>query len=522
MKKLLALVLVIALVASTFWAVAAAFDRFGDEPAPPAAPSSSSPSPSESVIDEPSGSSAPSPELESFYSQELDWESCEGDFECATLVVPINYADAAGETIEVALLKVPARGERQGSLVVNPGGPGAPGTAYAAAASRVFREPLLRAFDIVGFDPRGTGESAPVDCLSDEQLDEYLSSDPNPDDAAEADEYADLVQAFGSGCAGLSGDLVNHVSTVEAARDMDVLRSALDEDTLTYLGASYGTKLGATYAELFPERVGRLVLDGAVDVSLDNRQLGIEQAAGFETALRSYIQNCIDTAETCFLGDSVDGGLATIETLLAEIEESPLPAGDDRELQIGNAFYGIVTPLYNRDYWFLLSTALRSALDGSGTALMELADIYASRGPDGYTDNSSEAIFAINCLDDPSSVGFDQVEAEVPAFEEASPTFGSIFAWSLTSCRGSQGKTTEEPLEIRGEGAAPILVVGTTRDPATPLKWAEALAEQLESGVLLRRDGDGHTAYNSGNECIDTAIESYLLDGDVPANPTDC
>ncbi|HXH81111.1 alpha/beta hydrolase [Nocardioides sp.] len=519
MKKLLALVVVIALVASTFWAVAVAFDRTEDEPAP----SPSDPSDSTSATAEPTDSSAPSPELESFYSQELDWEECEGDLECATLTVPLDYADAEGETIEVALLKVPARGDRQGSLVVNPGGPGAPGTDYAAAASRVFREPLLRAFDIIGFDPRGTGESAPIDCLTDEQLDAYLASDPNPDTAAEEEAYAEIVQEFGQGCAERSGDAVNHVSTIEAARDMDVLRAALGESTLTYLGASYGTKLGATYAELFPDKVGRLVLDGAVDVSLDNRQLGIEQAAGFETALRSYIQNCIDTAETCFLGDSVDEGLATIDELLVQIEADPLPADDDRELQIGNAFYGIVTPLYNRDYWFLLSAALRSALDGSGTALMELADIYASRGPEGYTDNSSEAIFAINCLDDPSSVGFDEVDDELVAdFEEASPTFGSIFAWSLTGCSGSQGTTTEAPIEIRAEGAAPILVVGTTRDPATPLKWAEALAEQLETGVLLRRDGDGHTAYNSGNECIDTAIESYLLEGDVPADPTDC
>ncbi|MCW2832945.1 MAG: alpha/beta hydrolase [Nocardioides sp.] len=518
MKKLLALVVVIALVASTFWAVAVAFDRSEDEPAPSPGDTSSSSSPTE-----PDGSSAPSPDLESFYSQKLDWQDCEGDFECAELTVPLDYADAEGETIEVALLKVPGRGDRQGSLVVNPGGPGAPGTDYAAAASRVFREPLLRAFDIVGFDPRGTGASAPVDCLTDDELDEYLASDPNPDTAAEEEEFAELVEEFGRGCAERSGDAVNHVSTIEAARDMDVLRSALGETTLTYLGASYGTKLGATYAELFPDKVGRLVLDGAVDVSLDNRQLGIEQAAGFETALRSYIQNCIDTAETCFLGDSVDEGLATIEELLAGIESDPLPADDDRELKIGNAFYGIVTPLYNRDYWFLLSAALRSALDGSGTALMELADIYASRGPEGYTDNSSEAIFAINCLDDPSSVGFDEVDDQLIAqFEAASPTFGSIFAWSLTGCSGSRGETTEEPIEIRAEGAAPILVVGTTRDPATPLKWAEALAEQLESGVLLRRDGDGHTAYNSGNECIDTAIESYLLEGDVPADPTDC
>ncbi len=516
MKKIVVWLLVIALVAATVAAVASAFASLQDDDPGSSSTPSRSPSPSGPV-----DTSAPSPDLQSFYDQELDWSSCEDDFECATLEVPLTYSAPDGESIELALLKVPSRDDRQGSLVVNPGGPGAPGTDYAAAASSVFREPLLRAFDIVGFDPRGTGESAPVDCLTDEQLDTYLSSDPNPDTAEEAQEFADLVREFGRGCAELSGDEVNHVSTIEAARDMDVLRAALGENKLTYLGASYGTKLGATYAELFPDRVGRLVLDGAVDVSLDNRQLGLEQAAGFETALSAYIQNCIDTTDNCFLGDSVDEGLATISGLLADIETSPLPAGD-RELQIGNAFYGIVTPLYNRDYWFLLSASLRSALDGSGTALMELADLYASRGPEGYTDNSSEAIFAINCLDDPSSVDFDEVAAEIPAFEEASPTFGSIFAWSLTNCRGSRGRTTEKPIEIKAEGAAPILVVGTTRDPATPMKWAEALAAQLESGVLLRRDGDGHTAYNSGNECIDSAIESYLLDGDVPDNPTDC
>ncbi len=526
MKKLLTVVLVLVLAVATGWAVSAVLDSFDEKPQTPAVSSSPSPSDSESPsagpTDEPSGSTAPSADLESFYSQELDWESCEGDFECADLTVPLDYANATGETIELALLKVPARDERQGSLVVNPGGPGAPGTDYAAAAGRVFREPLLKAFDIVGFDPRGTGDSAPIDCLSDDQLDEYFASDPTPDDEVEEQEYADLVTTFGQGCAELSGDEVNHVSTIEAARDMDVLRAALGESTLTYLGASYGTKLGATYAELFPDKVGRVVLDGAIDVSLDNRQLGIEQAGGFETALRSYVQNCIDTSDSCFLGDTLDEGLATIQDLLVTIEASPLPTGDDRELKIGNAFYGIVTPLYNRDYWYLLSTGLRSALDGDGTALMQLADAYASRGPEGYADNSAEAIFAINCLDDSSSVDFDEVAGEMPAFEEASPTFGDVFAWSLTTCRGSTGKSTEKPIEIHAEGAAPILVVGTTRDPATPLKWAEALAEQLDSGVLLRRDGDGHTAYNSGNECIDTAIESYLLDGTVPADPTDC
>lgn len=519
MKKFVAVVLVVALVLlAVGTGVVVIWSSFADS-------SSSGPDGSSqrapSVRDDADARQAPSAALQTYYDQEIDWSSCEGDRECATLEVPVDYREPGGDTLDLALLRVPAVDRAQGSLVVNPGGPGAPGTDYAAAAGQVLREPLLRAFDIVGFDPRGTGDSSPVDCLSDDELDAYIAGDPDPDDAAEEQTYAADVRAFGAGCAA-SGEVAQHVSTIEAARDMDVLRAALGESTLTYLGASYGTKLGATYAELFAERVGRFVLDGAVDVSLDNRQLGLEQAAGFETALRAYVQNCIDTTESCFLGDTVDEGLATIDGLLADIEESPLPTSSERDLAIGNAFYGIVAPLYNRDYWFILSAALGSALDGNGQALLELADLYSSRGEDDYSDNSTEANVTINCLDDPSSVPFDSVRASYPAYEEASPTFGRIFAWSLTTCRGFPLRSTEKPLDIRGEGAAPILVTGTTRDPATPLKWAEALAAQLDSGVLLRRDGDGHTAYNSGNECVDDTIEAYLLEGEVPADPTDC
>jgi hypothetical protein len=250
--------------------------------------------------------------------------------------------------------------------------------------------------------------------------------------------------------------------------------------------------------------------------------MALDQAAGFETALRAYVQNCLDSTDSCFLGDSVDEGLDTITGLLAEIEEEPLPAGD-RELTVGNAFYGIITPLYNRDYWFLLSTALTSALEGKGTALMQLADAYASRNPDGtYADNSVEANYAINCLDDPTSVSFAKVPSLFDAFEEASPTFGRVFAWGMVGCRGVAVTSSEEPLVVRAEGAAPILVLGTTRDPATPLKWARALAGQLDSGVLVERDGDGHTAYNSGNECVDGIVEDYLVDGDVPPDGTTC
>ena len=523
MKRLVALVLVLALVLGTVITAIVVLtgddgDDAGSTPAPerPVRPASAE------VAAE--VRTPPDPALADFYDQELSWESCQGDFECSRLTVPVDYADPTGDTIELALLRVPAAepSRRVGSLVVNPGGPGAPGTSYAAAADRVFRQRLTDSFDVVGFDPRGTGQSEPVDCLSDEELDDYLAADPVPDDAAEEREVIGWTERFGAGCVQRSGDLVAHVTTVEAARDMDVLRAALGDERLDYLGASYGTKLGATYAELFPERVGHLVLDGAVDVSLESRQLSLDQAAGFERALRAYVQNCIDSTDDCFLGDDVEEGLAAITDLVDSIDAEPLPAGGDRELTVGKAFYGIVAPLYNRDYWFLLSAALRAAQGGDGAALMELADLYASRGPDGYTDNSAEAIYAINCLDDPFAIEPSEVVAESPAFEEASPTFGRIFAWGLIGCAGLQVERSEPAPQIDAEGADPIVVVGTTRDPATPYEWAEALATQLASGVLVTRDGDGHTGYNAGNACVDEAVEAYLVDGVVPDDGLTC
>lgn len=464
---------------------------------------------------------APDAALQSFYSQDVDWSDCGRGFECGWLKVPLDYADPDGEQLDLALLKVLARAPelRIGSLVVNPGGPGAPGTQYAAQAALAFRAPLLNHFDIIGFDPRGTGRSNPVDCLTDDELDDYLAGDPAPDTAAEETELLDWTERFGRGCAEKSGDLVDHVSTVEAARDMDVLRAALGEESLDFFGASYGTKLGATYAELFPDRVGHLVLDGAVDLSISSREQSLEQARGFETAITAYVKDCVDSG-VCYLGSSVEEGKAAITDLLAQVDAEPLPAGD-RELRVGNAFYGIAAPLYNRSYWVLLTRALEQAMTGDGAQLMELADLYASRGPDGYLDNSSEAIYAINCLDDPSFVPAEQIPGEYADFEEASPTFGRIFAWGLVGCSGFEGEPAE-PIEVDGSGAAPILVTGTTRDPATPYEWAEALAEQLESGVLLTRDGDGHTAYNAGNGCVDETIESYLVDGEVPGDDVSC
>jgi hypothetical protein len=244
------------------------------------------------------------------------------------------------------------------------------------------------------------------------------------------------------------------------------------------------------------------------------------QAEGFEVALQAYVENCVDDGD-CLLGGSVDEALQTIRDLLDQVDAEPLPAGD-RMLTQGLAVLGIWAPLYNRDYWSALDAALAEALGGSGATLLSFADSYVGRGPDGYMDNSSEALYAVNCLDNDESVTLEEAAQLEDRFREASPTFGRVFAFGLTACRSWSVHTGKGPAELNAEGAAPILVVGTSRDPATPLSWAEALAEQLDSGVLVRRDGDGHTGYLAGNECVDEVVESYLISGETPEDTVDC
>jgi pimeloyl-ACP methyl ester carboxylesterase len=465
----------------------------------------------------------PSPALARFYSQRLAWTGCGDGNVCATLTVPLDYRRPAGATLGLHLLKVPASGSRIGSLVVNPGGPGAPGTSYAAGRSTYFGDALLSHFDVVGFDPRGTGHSSPVDCLDDRAFNAYLSSDPEPRTPAQIAQYRKGQQSLARGCARLSGALAGHVSTVESARDMDILRAALGDPRMNYFGASYGTELGATYAQLFPRRVGRFVLDGAVDPALGVRASSLQQAAGFQRALDAYAANCVQSSVGCFLGKTVGDVQRTISTVLDQISRKPLPTSDGRELTAGDAFYGIAATLYDRGYWILLSSALRSALGGDGTLLMKLADAYAHRNADGsFQDNFLEAFYDISCVDDPYAIPYPKVPAQFPAFERASPVFGRVFAWGLTSCDGFAPRSDEKVPTIHARGAQPIVVIGTTRDPATPYRWAVALAHQLDSGVLVSRDGDGHTGYHRGNACVDSAVNGYLVSGVVPKDGLSC
>ena len=486
-------------------------DDGGGETATPPAPSGTAEAPSYP------------PELARYYEQELDWESCGSD-ECTRLEVPLDYADPDGESIELAVLRAPAsrRGERVGQLVVNPGGPGGSGVDYAASGPFTFGDQLTRYYDIVGFDPRGVGKSTPLDCGGTEQTDAFLGFDPDPDNAAEASGLDRVTREFGEGCLSRSGDLARHISTVEAVKDMDILRAALGERQLDYLGASYGTLLGATYADLFPANVRRMVLDGAVDPTLTSEELNLGQTRGFQVALDAYLEFCIKEGD-CVVGETVEEGARRIRALLDELDAQPLPTSSDRELTEGLGRFGIILPLYVKEYWPLLTIALRQAIeDGRGDRLLALSDQYTSRGPERYLDNSMATLNAVSCLDYADSVPVEQIPSHVEEFEEASPTFGRLFVYSLSTCDSWPVKSTKKPEPLDAAGAPPIVVIGTTRDPATPYEWATALASQLESGRLITRDGDGHTGFHQGNSCVDDAVEGYLVRGTVPEDNLSC
>ena len=453
MKKwIVAIVVIWALVLATGIAVGVVLVTGDDDEDDPSSTSSTSPTaPSASApTSSPTAAGPVPPGLEVFYGQQLAWEPC-GSNQCSVLEVPLDYDDPTAETVAIALEMAPATGDRIGSLVVNPGGPGAAGTSTAEDADYYFAPELRERYDIVGFDPRGTGDSSPIDCLSDADLDAYLAADPEPDTRREVRQFAANQTEFWTGCREQSGDLVDHVSTPEAARDMDILRAVLGETKLPYIGFSYGTRLGATYAELFPENVGRFVLDGAVDPSLPTLEGTISQAEGFEVALRSYLQDCVDVGD-CFLGDSVEEGLQTIEDLLAEIDAEPLPTDDERDLTIGYAFTGLLAPLYSEENWTYLDIGLEEALAGDGGTLLLLSDSYSDRGDAGYQSNLLEAFPSISCLDDPWAIDVGKVPDHFDELEAVAPTVGRAFAWGLATCAES-GFEEPRKVEIDGAGA---------------------------------------------------------------------
>ncbi|WP_327263696.1 alpha/beta hydrolase [Streptomyces sp. NBC_01232] len=477
-------------------------------------------------------SAQPAPDgaaMRPYYAQKLTWRDCGvPGFQCSTMKAPLDYGNpGAGQDVDIAVSRRAATGpgKRLGSLVVNPGGPGGSGIGYLQAYAGIGYPAAVRAqYDMVSFDPRGVERSSPVECLNGPAMDKYTQVDQTPDDPAERAELVAAFKEFADACRTNSKRILPHVSTVDAARDMDLLRAVLGDQKLSYVGASYGTLLGATYADLFPDRVGRLVLDGAMDPERAALDLNRDQTAGFDTAFTAFAKDCAKQTD-CPLGKGgPDAVGARLKEFFRKVDAQPVPSGDpNRPVGEALATTGAIAALYDESAWPQLREALTSAMNGDGAGLLSLADSYYEREADGKYANLMSANAAVNCLDQPPAFsGPEAVDAALPSFEKASPVFGAGLAWAGLNCTYWPEKATGKAKRLTAKGAAPIVVVGTTRDPATPYKWAQALAGQLDSGSLLTYDGDGHTAYGRGSDCIDTAINRYLLEGKAPQDGKKC
>ncbi|AIR99685.1 proteinase [Streptomyces glaucescens] len=470
--------------------------------------------------------------LAPYYDQKLSWRACGAPgFECATLRAPLDYADPGKGDVRLAVARKKATGpgERLGSLLVNPGGPGASAIQYLQMHAGIGYPAQVRArYDMVAVDPRGVARSEPVECLDGPEMDRYTQTDVTPDDQRETDGLVAAYKKFAEGCGADAPQLLRHVSTTEAARDMDILREVLGDERLNYVGASYGTSLGATYAGLFPQRVGRLVLDGAMDPSLSARRMNLDQTAGFETAFQAFAKDCVRQPDCPLGGAGTSPGQVgkNLKAFFDELDAAPVPAGDADGRRLGEslATTGVIAAMYDESAWPQLREALASAMkEKDGAGLLMLSDSYYERDGEGSYSNLMFANAAVNCLDLPPSFhGPEDVRRALPAFEKASPVFGESLAWAALNCAYWPVAATGEPHRIEAKGAKPIVVVGTTRDPATPYRWARSLAGQLSSGRLLTYDGDGHTAYGRGSDCVDRTINAYLLRGTPPADGKRC
>jgi pimeloyl-ACP methyl ester carboxylesterase len=463
--------------------------------------------------------------LERYYAQRPAWTTCTGG-QCADLTVPLDYSDPAGATITIAVFDAPATGPRRiGALVVNPGGPGASGVDYARAADAIVTSAVRARFDVVGFDPRGVARSEPIHCIDAAALDHFLASDQTPDTPAEEQQLAAGDKAFAAACKQNAGPLLGHVSTVDVAKDMDILRAALGESTLNYLGKSYGTLIGSTYAGLFPSSVGRFVLDGVVPPDLTSDEMNLGQAQGFERATRSWAQWCVARG-SCPLGGTVDQVMQGLRDFLGRVDATPLTKTGDPSVPLlteGWAATGIAEAMYSQQLWGTLVTALRSALVGDGSLLLRLADEYAERNPGGgYTGNIMQAIYAVNCLDRPEPTSLAAHQQEAAKDLAVAPTWGAFLAWGNLPCAYWPVAPVSTPHTISARGSAPIVVIGTTRDPATPYEWSVRLRDQLASASLISYDGDGHTAYMRSNACVNDAVDGYLIDATVPRDGLSC
>jgi len=459
----------------------------------------------------------------------LDWTPCRGKLtsqaglQCATLAVPIDPATPDGPTLDLALTRKKSTGsadERIGSLVMNPGGPGGSGLEFLANASMAFPSSLTDRFDLVSFDPRGVGESDPVRCLDDDQKDEQLEGDLSPDDDAER-AHSEAQQAeLRKGCETRNPDLVTHMSTADVAADMDRIRAAVGDEKLNYLGYSYGTAIGATYAAKFPANIRAMVLDGSVSPSASVADQAMVQATGFERTLGNFVTTC-DADKSCALAPDT---AAAIESTRRSLEEKPVEVktgAGTRTLTSDLFDYGLATALYDTSTWGPTAKAIKNIRSGGAKTILALVDRQTGRQADGSYDNSSDAQTMVNCADQNDHLTEEQARVEEEKIRAAAPTFGGLLGAGLTGCNDwpAPAEPTPAPSAV---GAPPILVIGTVGDPATPYEWAQEMSAALTGSVLLTYEGDGHTAFLRGGPCIEDAVVDYLVDLTLPAVGTRC
>lgn len=461
--------------------------------------------------------------LESFYEQPARWHNC-GNADCMTVKVPVDYSNPTGATIDLNVSRVQAGAGDLGSLFVNPGGPGGSAFDYAKAGEAVVSADVLQHFDLIGVDPRGVSHSTPIECLTDAQKDAFVATDSTPDSPREIAELERVSASVSEGCAASESTLLGRMGSADAARDLDIVRAVVGDPAFNYLGKSYGTYLGAVYAELFPQNVGRMVLDGVLPASTDLVETTRVQAIALERELQAFAQAC-SQADQCPWKGSADEIVAQIRQWFASLDAAPLKGTDGRMLTQALAQSAVVSYLYfpPADYDVLIP-ALDSAVTRSQPdELLALWDTRSNRDAQGhYSSNALEAFYAVTCTDRPYTGTTDDVAALAKEWVADAPTFGPALAWGLLACRDwpVAAGASEPVTQVRAEGSAPILVVGTTHDPATPYAWAEQVAGELANAGLLTWDAHQHTAYSRGSSCVDEQVDGYLLTGKLPVQQT--
>ena len=458
-----------------------------------------------------------------FILNPIVWTACDGStntaVECGNIEVPFDYADPEQGSFVLYVKKHNAANpaDRIGSMMVNPGGPGFGGSSLADDARYYFSQDLIDRFDIIAWDPRGTGESTPaVDCV--DTFDEYFGLDSPPETPEEKQALIDASQAFNDKCAENSGTILPYISTQASAQDINSLRLALGEEKVSFFGFSYGSELGTTWATMFPETVRAIVVDGAVDPNASSTEEGMNQAKGFEGQLATFLKQCSEKTTCAFH----NGGKAesAFDQLVLDIDTTPLEVSTDRTpVTQGVLFTAVAQAMYSDYYWPQLSEALSEAQNGDGKGILQLYDDYYQRKDDGTYGNELEAFLAISCLDDPGASSTQDVDSHIEDFIAAAPRLGGNFAYGY-SCALWPVKQAAK-VNITGKGAGPIVVVGTTGDPATPLDSTRKMALSLEQGILIVVDANQHTGYGANN-CVVKAVDDYLINLSVPKNETTC